>query len=224
MVTSREEGLKVIEVCQIHSVKLGVAMHLRWHMGHRKLHRLLQDGVIGRLCHIRIQWAYKELDPLNWRAHEELGRWWSLAAVGPHCFDLMHWFAGDAPRTVEGRRSLINRKIYGGPHDETALVALQFSDGLTAEITTSVLFDGPSRLELYGDKGFAICDGTLGEHGKGTILVNGQALDFSPVLPFEAQIQDFADAIRENREPEVSGVAGLQVVTDIIEAAQERNL
>ncbi|WP_371815105.1 hypothetical protein [Bradyrhizobium sp. CCBAU 51753] len=120
----------------------------------------------------------------------------------------MRWFADHDKRVLECRRSLISRKAWGGPHDETALIALQYSDSLTAEITTSVWFNSPSRVEIYGDKGFAMCEGTLGGRGEGTILINGQALECTPTVPFDGEIADFAAAVREDREPEVPALQG----------------
>ncbi|QOZ23879.1 Gfo/Idh/MocA family protein [Bradyrhizobium sp. CCBAU 51753] len=55
LVTSHEEGAEIISACRKRDVKLGVSMHLRWHAAHRKLHPLiLEDGVLGKLRHIRI--------------------------------------------------------------------------------------------------------------------------------------------------------------------------
>lgn len=158
MVISHDEGIEVIEICRQHGVKLGVAYHLRWHAGHRKLYHLVtRDKTLGALRHVRIQWTSK-MQPSNWRASSDLGHWWSLAAVGTHCLDLAHWFADSPNRSIASYRSLISKEIWKGPHDETAIVLFQYSDGLTVESTTSVLFNAPSRLEIYGAEGYAICE------------------------------------------------------------------
>jgi len=222
MVVTHEEGVEVIEACRAHGVRLGVAFHSRWHAGHRKLHQMItRDKILGPLRHMRVQWTWRAQDASNWRARADLGSWWSLAGTGAHCFDLVHWLADTPGRSVADKRSLIGREVWNGPHDETAIVLFRYSDGLTAECTTSVLFDSPSRLEIYGADGFAICEGTLGRLGTGTISVNGVPLAFDPVIPFEGEIRDFAAAIRENREPEVSGPGGLLVVDDMIRATAE---
>lgn len=53
-------------------------------------------------------------------------------------------------------RSVINNRVWGSPHDETAAVCVQFENGSTAEICTSVLFDAPRRMEVYGSDGHAL--------------------------------------------------------------------
>ncbi|MEJ0063113.1 MAG: Gfo/Idh/MocA family oxidoreductase [Alphaproteobacteria bacterium] len=219
MTTSHADGLRAIEACRLKQVRLGVAFHLRWHAGHRKLHRLIvQEKALGDLRHIRVLWPWRG-DPSNWRAGADMGRWWSLAGTGAHCLDLIRWFAQSPGRRLAERRSLIAKEVWRGPHDETAIVSFRFSDGATAESTTSVLFDAPTRLEIYGSEGHAICEATLGRKGTGQISLNGAAFDFAPVNPFVGEILDFAAAIREGRSPEVGGDEGLENVDDLLEAA-----
>ena len=185
MVISHEEGINAIEACRQHGVKLGIAFRLRWHSGHRKLHQLIaRDKALGPLRHLRLQWTRQAPNASNWRARAELGHWWSLAARGAHCLDLVHWFADSPERSIADRRSLISKEVWKGPHDETAMVLFRYSDGLTAESTTSVLFNSPSRLEIYGADGFAICEGTFGREEKGRISINSTPLEFDFFNPF----------------------------------------
>ena len=55
MTTSLSEADAMIEACDAAGVKLGVAFHLRWHAGHRKLFEAVGDGMLGDLRHIRVQ-------------------------------------------------------------------------------------------------------------------------------------------------------------------------
>jgi predicted dehydrogenase len=82
-----------------------------------------------------------------------------------------------------------------------------------------VLFDSTPRVELYGTGGQAVCEGTLGPHGRGTIRLGTQELAFEPVNPYAGEIADFAAAIREGRDPEVPGEEGLRNVAILLEAA-----
>ncbi len=82
MVSNSASGEDLIKECEKGGVKLGVAYHLRWHRGHRKLIWKIQDGVLGKTHHARVQWSFQAKDDSNWRAHEDVGRWWGLAGVG----------------------------------------------------------------------------------------------------------------------------------------------
>ena len=121
---------------------------------------------------------------------------------------------GEVKRLV----SVIDRSVWQGPHDETAVLALQFESGSTAEICTSVLFGAPRRMEVYGADGIAICEDTLGAAGDGSIVIDGAALSYEVRNPYVGEIADFVAAVREDRDPEVSGEEGLRNVELLLEA------
>lgn len=218
MATDREGGRAMVDAAEEMGVQLGVAYHLRWHAGHRLLHEQVQAGALGELRHMRAQWTFRVADDSNWRAGDEVGRWWGLAGVGTHALDLVRWFLLPQCGETAELRSLITREVYSGPNDETALVMLRFASGATAEIVTSVLFDSPSRVEIYGARGAAVCEGTLGPHGAGAVRLLGENLPFEPVNPFAGEIADFVAAVRDSRPPEVSGAEGLRNVELLLEA------
>ncbi len=213
-----DSGRALVEVCRAAGVRLGVAYHLRWHTGHRALVERIRHGALGQLRHVRAQWSYRADDAQNWRAHDEVGRWWSLAGTGTHLIDLARWILLPTEGEVAGVRSMVTRPVWKGPHDETAIVALEFASGATAEIVTSVLFNSPARLEIYGAQEYAICQGTLGPHGEGQISIGEVPVEYLPGNPYLGELQDFIAAITEGREPEVPGEEGLRNV-EILAAA-----
>ena len=95
---------------------------------------------------------------------------------------------------------------------------MQFESGATAEFCSSVLIDAPSKAEIYGADGHVLCDGTLGPHGAGTIRINGTDLSFKTDNPYAGEIQDFVDAIKEGRNPEVDGKEGARNVALLVKA------
>ncbi|MFW6012967.1 MAG: Gfo/Idh/MocA family protein [Candidatus Bipolaricaulota bacterium] len=222
MVANVSEGRELINACEENGVKLGVAYHLRWHRGHRKLLRRIRNGVLGELHHLRVQWTFQASDDSNWRAHSEVGRWWGLAGVGTHCLDLVRWVMVAECGEVTEIDSTIVSPFWNSPHDETALLNLTFESGATAEITTSVLFDSQPEFKVYGRKGSAICRDTLGPHGGGNIICSDQKLPFEQVDPYTGELRDFALAIQEGRSPEVPGEEGLRNVQILTEAAPEK--
>ncbi len=212
MATSVEECEAMVQACEEAGVKLGVAYHLRWHQGHRHLENRIRAGSFGKLRHMRAQWAWPARDASDWRAHSDVARWWSLAGVGTHLLDLIRWFMVPRCGEVEVVRSVVSRSVWRTPHDETAVVALQFRDGSTAEFCSSVLFDAPHRVEVYGSGGWAVGEGTLGPLGRGSVKTNRGPLPFARIDPYLGEIVDFATAIRQDRCPEVDGREGLRNV------------
>lgn len=221
LATTREGAQAMVAACRAAKVRLGVAYHHRWNPGHRALWNELES--LGTLRHMRIHWTYQAADDSNWRAHSEVGRWWGLAGVGTHCVDLVRWAMVPRCGEVVEVKSVVSRPRWKGPHDETAVVALRFASGATAEIVTSVLFDSSPRVEIYGDQGLAILDETLGPHGGGKIHWGPHGLlrelKFMPRDPYVGEIADFAAAIREGRDPEVPGEEGLRNVEILLEAS-----
>ena len=220
MATDVESAEAINAECIKNKVQLGIAYHLRWHAGHRALVAMAHSGALGELRHVRVQWSWKAIDAKNWRASEDLGRWWSLAGVGTHCLDLIRWTLVPKCGEVVDMSSTISRAHWGGPHDETAVLSFRFESGATAELCSSVMIDAPTRFEIYGGTGYAVCEGTLGRHGAGTITTGSGPLEFVVRNPFVEQIDHFAQSILNGSPPEVGGVEGAKNVALLVQALE----
>lgn len=217
MATEKKDAQAMVEACQAAGVHLAVAYHLRWHDGHRRLAENIKKDKLGNLRQMLIHWTWRAPDASNWRASPQVGRWWSLAGVGTHCLDLIRWIMVPSCGEIVTIKSMLTSAFWEGPHDESALVSMKFESGATAGFYSSVLFDSPSRVEIYGDRGQAICDDTLGRHGSGKIHLNNEPLAFHVKNPYAGEIMDFVKAIEENRSPEVNGREGLRNVELLVE-------
>ena len=132
-----------------------------------------------------------------------------LGAVGTHCLDLARWYLRPGCGEIERAHALTSSPVHHSPHDETALVALRFASGATADILCSVLIRAGRSIELYGEAGTARAEDVLGPHGGGRIVINDQELAYTPVDPYRGELQDFVDAVAHGRAPEVDGDEGL---------------
>lgn len=154
---------------------------------------------IGSIRHVRVHWTFKGADGTIWRAFPETGRWWSLAANGTHCLDLIRWMFRPESGEIVSIHAVTGGSVWDSLHDETAILSACFESVATAEFCTSVLFDSASRIEIYGSDGTVICDDTLGRHGSGTILFNGSVLEYEVVNPYAGEMRDFVEAIHDGR-------------------------
>lgn len=218
MAADRDESAAMVEAAGKAGVQLAVAYHMRWHMGHRALFDHVQSGGLGEVRHMRIHWPTPNRNADGWRAKSEVGRWWALAAVGTHCLDQIRWFMTPGCGEISRADSIINRSVFKGPHEETALLAYQFENGSTAELCVSVLYQGPRTMEIYGSDGYAVCTETLGPHGEGKIETHEGAFAYTPANPYVGEIEDFAAAIREGRPAEVDGREGAANVDLLLKA------
>ena len=221
MATSVSECEAMIEACRTNGVTLAMAYHLRWHRGHRLIRQQVSSGALGALRHMRVHFTFQAPDGSNWRSSPETGRWWALAANGTHCLDLIRWIMMPTEGEITRIQSLLSSAKFESAHDETAIVSLAFESGATAEFCVSVQFDSPSRIEIYGDAGSALLDETMGRHGAGDIVMNRTPVSFPVENPFQAEFNDFIEAVRESRPPEVDGVEGRRNVALLLDAINE---
>ncbi|MBT7951718.1 MAG: Gfo/Idh/MocA family oxidoreductase [Gammaproteobacteria bacterium] len=208
--TSVDDAKAMVNASNTANVVMAIAYHLRWHSGHRKLAELISSGGLGTIRHMRVHWSFGLDNDHNWRASDNVGRWWSLGSTGTHNLDLIRWMLLPSCGEVEEIKSTITRSIWNGPHDETAIVSMRFESGATAEFCSSVQFDSPARVEIYGTDGYGICDNTLGPDGDGTIITHKGELKFEVSNPYVGEIDDFTHAIVKNREPEVGGIEAIR--------------
>ena len=212
---------QVVESCARAKITLGLCYRLRWHAGHRLLVAAVRAGKFGDIQHVRSIWTSRQTDASNWRASPEVGRWWSLGANGTHLIDLSRWILQPTQGEMTQVKGVIAREKWQGAHDETAVAAFKFEGGATAEICTSVLFDSPNRLEIYGSQGWAVCENTFGREGAGRIWTRDGPFDFPVVNPFVGLLDDFVHAVRQRGQPEVGTIEGArnaQIMLQLIEA------
>ena len=221
MATDVAAAEDMVEACDKAGVTLAVAYHMRWHAGHRRLAAAVHGGRLGTVRHMRVQWTFLAQSDDNWRTSSDVGRWWSLAGVGTHCLDQVRWLMVPGCGEIVTQKNLISREVWKGPHDETALVGLRFESGATAEICSSVLFNAPKRMEVFGSDTYAICDDTLGPHGGGAISIGGEPMEYDVADPYVGEIADFVAAIGEGRAPEVDGREGLRNVMTLVAAVSD---
>ena len=218
MTTSLDEADAMLDACRQANVKLGVAFHNRWHAGQRKLHEEVGQGRLGELRHMRVQWSFQAPDAANWRAHSEVGQWWGLAGVGTHLLDQVLWFLEPTCGDLVDLKSIVTKDVWKGPNDETALITMKFASGATADLCSSVLFQAPTRFELYGSKGYAMGEDVVFTTGVGTMQLNGKPYHFTPNDPYQLEIEDFAAAVRDGRAPEVDGEMGRRNTAILVRA------
>lgn len=221
LATDADGIARILESCTQSKITLALCYRLHWHAGHRAVVNAVRAGQFGDIHHVRALWTEQHRDSSNWRASPEVGRWWSLGAMGTHLVDLCRWVLQPMQGEMTQIKSVIARENWQGSHDETAAAVFKFEGGATAEICTSVLFDAPSRLEIYGSKGWTICEGTFGREAAGRIWTNDGEFDFPVVNPFLGQLDDFVQAIQQRTRPEVDvaeGARNAQILLELVEA------
>lgn len=173
------------------NVQLRVGYHLRHHAGHQAV-LAAREQLLGELQRMSISWAWPDPALNGWRAKGE-GQYWSLTALGTHCFDLALWASG-----VQAASDAVVLTRPDQGLERSAEVTLRL-DRIFAHVSVSVEQRAISRWILSGARGEVECIGTLGARGGGQILHRvGRGpvttVDFEPVNPYLAQLRDFVRA------------------------------
>jgi UDP-N-acetyl-2-amino-2-deoxyglucuronate dehydrogenase len=201
-------------------VRLGVAFQRRTEPAYASLRSALQAGELGRavlaivaLPYVRAQ-AYYDAAP--WRGTWEQDGGGVLMNQGIHLVDLLVWLLGDVLE-VEARAATVDHRI---EVEDVLAATLCFAGGALGTIaaTTCAAPGFPHRLEVYGTRGGMQVEG------------DGVATDRAGASPtgigataHARLVADFVAAVREGREPLVSGEEGrraLAVVLAIYESAR----
>lgn len=217
------EADRMISAAARASIRFGVIFQRRLWPASQRLRRAIDDGKLGKLtlgeCAVRI-WRPKEyFASAPWR-----GTWANegggvLMNQAVHAIDQFQWFMGPAVE-VNGRYATLRHADYIDVED-TAVATVVFANGALGVIQAASSFN-PNfgfRVAVHGDSNAAasVWERVEGRQGVNDVWsIPGEEAMAAEWEQAEAdrpgfpdfhflQIQDFIDAIRENREPVVTG-------------------
>ncbi|NIP22330.1 MAG: Gfo/Idh/MocA family oxidoreductase, partial [Phycisphaerae bacterium] len=227
-------GLSVAEVeeiiskCKQIGVKLGCAFMMRFVSQHVEALKLINQGKLGRPTYARAQLScwYPPIEGA-WRQDPVTGGGGSLIDMGGHCIDLLEMFFGKVSRVS----CFINNTVHDYKSEDSATAMLFFENGAIGTVDTFFCIpDNSSKnvLELYGSKGSILARGTIGQGPTGEMVAfleregktydaqqvrdetEGMVIAPAEVNTYQAEIEEFSQAIMEDREPQISAEAGLR--------------
>ncbi len=234
--TARADAL--IEAAKQSKVQLGVIFQDRLKPHIRQLKNWLDQGFLGKPLFVdaRVKWYRPPEYYANsrWRGTLALDGGGALINQGVHTIDLLLWLLGDVVR-VQARTATVLHKIEA---EDTAAAILEFSSGALGifHATTAAYPGYPRRVEISGTEGTVIL-----EHDRiievnlrnapaaaiePTALDENQSASSATVSDFrghQAVLEDFLQAIHQNRAPVCDGVEGrrsLALIESIYRAAK----
>ena len=226
MTVAEAEGM--IELCRQRGIKLGCAFMMRFVAQHQKALQLIKEGRLGRPVYARAQLScwYPPIEGA-WRQDPATGGGGALIDMGGHCIDLLEMFFGRITRVS----CFINNSVHSYKSEDSATAMLFFETGALATVDTFFCIpDNSSKnvLELYGSKGSILAEGTIGQGPAGRMMAfleqdgkdydaqqarteaQAMTIEPEPVNTYQAEIEEFSQAILDDREPAISGELGLQ--------------
>ena len=158
MALTMEEAERVASVCEETGLKLTVVSQLRFSPDIQKVKRLVEEGAFGRLvfCNLSMRyWRSEEyFSASSWRGRREFEGGGALMNQGIHGIDLMQYILG-VPRVIKGVSRTLHHDI---DVEDCAAALIEFEGGTMGMIQGSTCtWPGfERRLEIHGDKGFAV--------------------------------------------------------------------
>lgn len=219
---------EIISICKQTGVKLGCAFMMRFAMQHIEALKLIKQGNLGRPTYARAQLScwYPPIEGA-WRQDPVTGGGGSLIDMGGHCIDLLEMFFGKISRVS----CFINNTVHDYKSEDSATAMLFFENGAIGTVDTFFcIHDKSSKnfLELYGSQGSILAKGTIGQGPAGQMVAfleregkvydakqvraetEGMVIAPAEVNTYQAEIEEFSQAIIDDREPLIGADAGLR--------------
>ena len=218
-----KKAKELIEVCRENEVKLGVILQNRYLSSVQKIKKIIKEDKLGKIFHASayIKWwrSQEYYDSSQWRGTYELDGGGTLMNQSIHTVDLLVYLTGK-PVSVA---SLMGTFRHDRIEVEDSVVAIvKFENGAigSIEASTSIQPAQPRKIEIHGEKGTVVLEGDeaiihiegIEETGKAVQSDSGadSPLAGFKIEPHKKQFEEIAQAIIENREPEVNGVVAME--------------
>jgi predicted dehydrogenase len=214
MAVMADECRRMIRTSQSNRIKLMVAYRLAFHPAHAKAAELVRSGAIGTPRTISSDYTTRIEDPDDPRLQRRLGGG-SVYDLGVSCIHAARSLFDSEPAQVMAMTARTSRR-HGGDVDEGTVALIRFPDERLAHLHTSFGEEPTAVLWIFGEEGSIRLSGAY-QHDVTTsleIVRRGQveALSFEPTDQFAAELSYFSTCILQDREPEPSGLQGLQDV------------
>ena len=234
---SIEGAQKLVDTAKKNNLKLAASHQNRFNHPIQLLKKAIIENKLGKIYSgtARVLWYRDEnyYNQASWRGTWKLdGGTFMNQCI--HNIDLLNWMMDSEIDTVYSIANTFSRKIEG---EDYGVILIQYKNGKIGTIEGSVI-TYPKNLEetltIVGERGTVVIGGTA-VNKVDTWRVDGdKEEDFKKVdcgdpnsiygYGHETLYKDFIEAIKENREPLVTGIDGMLAVKIILAAYKSRKI
>jgi predicted dehydrogenase len=216
--TIRDAG-KMIDACKGAGVKLQIAFPVRYSPAIRRAKAILGEKKAGRILAVKA--TNHGSMPGGWFVERNLSGGGAIMDHTVHVADLLRYLLGEEITEVYAEKTT---RLYPLKVEDCGLLMLRFSGGSFVSLDTS--WSRPPSYKIWGDVTLSF-KGTRGnisidcfprvlhiyqnKNMKHSTMSGGDNLD-------QALIEDFADCLRNNREPGITGEDGIKALEVVIAA------
>ncbi len=210
-VTSAE---RMLAAARAHGVRLGVAYYRHHYPVVARLRELLGSGEIGEPVLVQVQ-AFEPFNPgpdhpRAWLMRRNEAGGGPMADFGCHRIEVLLDLLGPV---AEVRGFPDNVRYREREVEDTCVAHLRFRSGAVAVLAvTHAAFESRDTVEIFGTRGSAHVS-VLNQGALRVVTAAGTREERHPPHPnlHQPLVEDFVAALREGREPAVTGEVGLEV-------------
>lgn len=215
------EGEKMLTACRKANVKLGVGYRLYYEPHHLEARRLGTRKEFGNIKLVESSLGFTRPAPTSWRLNKQISGGGAIMDLGVYAIQGARRTVGEDPVAVTAQAFNFDKAYFKDIY-ETVLWQFEFPGGAVAQCATTY--------SSYVDRLYTTCEkgwwevspaynavGTKGRSTKGD-------MNF-PAKPYQqiAQLDDFAAAVLNDKQPQATGEEGLKdlkLIAAILQAAE----
>ena len=208
-----DECRRMLRTCHTNRTKLMLAYRFHFRPASQKALELVRAGEIGPPKTVSSNYTLRVDDPASACLQRRMGGG-TVYYLGGKCINAARSVLGAEPAQVMAMTARTSR--YGGDVDESAVGIIRFPEERLAHVHTSFGEEPSATLTIFGEDGFIRLGDAYEPAAETTLEVVKQAerreVRFEPADAFAATIEYFSDCVIHDRQPEPSGVEGLEDV------------
>ena len=213
MALNANDCKRMIETCKAHDVKLGVSYYRHFYPVIKRTKEIILSGEIGEPTVVDIQvfewFDRKPGEPRYWLLEKELSGGGPMMDFGCHRIEVLQYLFGN----IKEVQSQLFNVHFKREVEDTAYVSLLFENNTQAIIrVTHAAIEARDTLDIFGTKGTIHIPVLNGE----TMIIKTEKGERKENHPphknvHQPLIEDFTNAVLENRNPIVDGLIGKDV-------------
>ena len=213
MALNAAECDRMIAACRTNTVKLGVAYYRHFYPVVRRVKEIIDSGELGAPIVAQMN-AFEWFDPepshpRAWLLRKELSGGGPMFDFGCHRIEVMLDLLGP----VSDVKSTLANTLFDREVEDVAIATFQFEHGTCATLTIAHAAREPQdTFDLFCSRG-SIHIPVLNEGNMRVVTADGDRTEShpNPQNTHQPLIEDFAEAVLEDREPVVTGEIGRDV-------------
>lgn len=213
MALSTAECDEMLAACKANNVKLGIAYYRRFYPLINRVKEIIAAGELGKISVAQINsFEFVEMadnNPRYWFLEKAKSGGGPMMDFGCHRIEVLTNLFGE----VTQLKSLVSNAVFGREVEDTASALFQFENGTCANLTVTHAANEPQdTLDIFGTRGSLHISVLNGAELK--IRIGGEVrteFHASASNIHQPLIEDFTEAVLNDREPTVTGEIGREI-------------